>query len=232
MPTLIEIAKLEEIVLCDSSALGLRKFTDAIYPVKRYAQFDKGLLVDANRAIMQFLEFLQQPNTHTDEAALEDFENLNRIMGSKQRFLNQRRNPDYDDRCEEKETLFSDASEAIFSVLRLARAKVFRPEDAHLFTLMYEELPHLYLLATSSGKLPQKYRQLYAAAFYLTFCKKVSVALTVSDWQFEVGLKLLVEKAINRPESHAVLHQSPIKVYNFNNGGIQLTYTTQNEKSA
>ncbi len=230
MPTLIEIARLEEIVLYDSSAIRLGSFINEIYDVRRYADFNMALLVDTNEAITQFLEFFQQPNTYTVAAALEDFKNLNMIIGSRQKHLNQTRNPQHDDG--QKETLFSNVSDAIFSISRLARANVFKPEDDQAFNIVYEELPHLYFLATSSDKLSQKNRQLYAAAFYLSLFKKSTVALAVRSIQFEVGLRLLVEKIMNTSESHTNLQQSPIKLYGSTKMELELRYTTQNEKPA
>ena len=236
MATLVDIADLEKIVLFDSSANNLGNFTQGIHDVKKYADLDRDLLTDVQRGIIEFSEFIEKENTFTVEATLTDFENLSRLVGTTQEFLNlnQGRTPKkYIGRGENKQLLFEEISNAIFNVTRLLKSKFFIPEDKESYNAFYEAIPHIFDKFTSPSDALLSITRLYAALFYLSLSQKTPVAIVSRKRMAHYGLDLLTRGFREISQNPSLLQEFPIKLYfDTTQRDYKVIYTTQNEKPA
>ena len=231
MPTLAEIAESEQVVLFDSSTIGLESFSQLIYHARKYADLDRKLLMSAQESLGEFLEGIGNENTFTVEDALKDFESLHNAISTKQGHLNasqERLKPKYATHGEQKQLVFKDIAKHTFRLLELLRSKLYVPESQDAYGALRELITHL--LPKSSTSPSQKDMQLYAAALYLSTHQKMSVALVVRGREFENNLVLLInrlktEEPTSFQSSNLALY--PIKLYaNVRKQGHEMVYTT------
>ncbi|MDP3765418.1 MAG: hypothetical protein Q8R04_02805 [Nanoarchaeota archaeon] len=231
----MEIAEHEPAVLFGSNALSLGDFPKLIYVARKYADLDKELLIGILRSSEEFLSFIRKGNAFTVKEAIGDFENLEMIIRSKQEFLDEyhhMKTPSkYARRVEEKRSLFTNIASNVFDILRMVRSKIFKPEDQAVYDKLYETLSPLFGICLPPQISSEKYKHLYAAAFYLSLHQETSAALVVTGQQFEIGLKSLARRFLSMappyPQS-SNLEQFPIKLYGLpHDNSFTFRYTTK-----
>ena len=242
MPTLVEIAEHEPVVLFDSNAFTLGDFTDLIFEARKYADLDNELLTRALQSSEEFLSFIRKRNIFTVEEAIGDLERVFESIHSKQEFLDEyhhKKTPPkyahYAHKIEEKRALFTNIASKVFGILKMARSKIFMPDNQVAYDELYETLSPLFE-GLPPEILSEKYMHLYATAFYLSLHQETPVALVVGVRQFETGLKSLAIRFLSMAlpcTQSSNLEQFPIKLYGFpHDNSFTFRYTTKNEKSA
>ncbi len=234
MPTLLEISKLEQVVLFDSSIEGLDLFFYYIYDTKNYSQLSSSVLTSAKESTEEFLEFIQEDNTFTVKATIADFQNLVATIGKKQKFLNDelKKVPKkYLRKQLKKKSLLENISDNIYTTLRTTKSKIFIPSDNEAYSAIYKKLFDI-LPPSEQGLIVanERWLQLYAAAFYLSLQQRTSVALTVNSIQFTKGLAQIVQKILTEEKAGfdiQDLKRNPIKLYyRTQSRGLELVYST------
>lgn len=257
MPTLAEIAELEQIVLFHSNINRLKSFAECIFDARKYADLNRDVLVFAQERLKEFLNFVQSQNTFTVEDAIKEFEYLTEIIRKKQEFLSQNQGriqlrhqyanepkrlksernrliSKYQMKGEQKQSLFDQISDVTLQIDWLLKSKVYKPEDKERHRLLYENIIRFF--SDSNPKIVEKpqHISLYAASFYLSIYQQMPVALVVRGKEFMEGFVVLSQKFLEeRISTHMRqnLRQYPIKMYvGDNNNKFRIVYTTQNEK--
>lgn len=192
MPSLVEIAESEQIVLFDTSASPIDNFTEDIFEADRYDQLDRFLLKKARDSMLELLQFVSAKNTFTVREALKDFDNLNYIVSSKATYINFLERPGWRGQKghDSKKQQFEELSDTIFRILRTAKSKVFEAPDNDLYELFYNAISayevqsHETKTKAHSSDIKTKYRQLLAAAFCLA-ASDLRVAFVVQGISFK-----------------------------------------------
>lgn len=237
MTTLLEVAKLEEIVLFDSSKLFQDAFFERTYEARRYTHLDASLLAAAFDTTAEFLGFIRQRNVFTVEKAIIDFENLQRMLKEKREFLDKApvTTTKHGQQSGQKE-IFRGIADNLFHVLRLLGSKIFVPENKEVYDAIYGAIPLIWYLSPKEllPALFEKWRQFYSAAFYMSQVQGTPVAFVTRSEQFREGINFLVEHITSKgPTIFKTwdFNKYPIKIYmNVDGSDYRLVYTTKNEK--
>jgi hypothetical protein len=235
MLTLLEIARREEIVLFDSSANPANYLPDSLYDSGQYADINRSLLTTARNDLQEFVDFLLMDNTFTTFGTLQNFRNYQKIIASKQRFLNTRQresgNGNHSAWSAKKE-MFDDIASKVFQIFQRIKLQQFTPNDAGLYAAFEEALPHVLDQAGETLIISEENARMYAAALYLSLNEGKSVGLLFNAGVFGRDLETIA-RAITDLNRNSPLNIHPITRYvSHEDGTLAIAYTTKNEERA
>ena len=230
MPTLLEIAELEDIVLFDSSANPAHYLLDAIYEARQYAQLNRNVLIMAQADMQQFLGFLYSENVFINADSVQHLEIYQSKLAHKQKFLNQRQK----ELCgtgaaswKSKKELLDTISSMVFEMMQLAKRKVFTPADLELYAKSQELIPHILERKGITMDIPQEHAGFYAAALYASLAENKKVGFVGNGTELGRGLEIITYALISSTPDSPLRHYPITHYTNSSGNGFVATYTTK-----
>ena len=232
MITLQEIAEREHTVLFDSSASNLDNFIPKVYPTKRYEDLDVEYLIQCEKNLRDFLEFVLCPNTLTVDETVTNFVQLHKMVRDKQQFFNTQKRrliSRYSSNQDQSRILVVDISDTIFNILRILPRKIFKDGDRDEYKELYEYAKNV-ALHSSLPKLSVKNRQLCAAALYISLHKNNHVGVVTKSINFRTALETMTRnllKYIHVSFQTINLELYPINIYLNIESGYKIIFSSK-----